>query len=230
MKSLVIIPARGGSKGLPGKNIKALNGKPLLHYSIDSARAFTDDENICLSSDDPKIITVAKEYGLDVPFIRPAALATDTASSYDVIMHAINFYESLGRNYDNILLLQPTSPFRKPEFIKEAMILYSGKLDMVVSVCISSANPYYSLFEENEQGYLNASKPGHYTRRQDCPAVYEYNGSIYFMNVNSLKQKPIADFKRIKKYLMKKEYSIDIDTELDWLYAELLLNSATVKL
>ena len=122
---LVVIPARGGSKGLPGKNIKNLCGKPLIVYSIDVARAITIDDNICVSTDDQNIIDVVEIYGLHVPFVRPAELASDTASTNDVLLHAIKFYEDKGKKFNKILLLQPTSPLRTVEQVKEAISLYT---------------------------------------------------------------------------------------------------------
>ena len=112
MKILYIIPARGGSKGIPHKNIKPLNGKPLIYYTIDVARQLTSDENICVSSDDAEIIQAVEDYGLKVPFKRPDHLSTDTATTNDVLLHALNFYQSKGINYEVIILLQPTSPLR----------------------------------------------------------------------------------------------------------------------
>ena len=108
MKILVIIPARGGSKGIPHKNIKPLNGKPLIHYTIDEAREIVGDEDICVSTDDPEIIKCVEDYGLKVPFVRPEELATDTAGTYEVLLHALNFYEKQGRHYEVVLLLQNT--------------------------------------------------------------------------------------------------------------------------
>ena len=108
MKILVIIPARGGSKGIPHKNIKLFNGKPLIYYTIDCARAICDDEDICVSTDDPEIISVVEQYNLKVPFVRPAELATDTAGTYEVLLHALNYYEQLGKHYDVVMLLQNT--------------------------------------------------------------------------------------------------------------------------
>ena len=125
MKILVIIPARGGSKGIPHKNIKPLNGKPLIYYTIDCARAICDDADICVSTDDDEIIQVVEDYGLKVPFKRPAELATDTAGTYEVLLHALNYYEQQGRHYDVVMLLQNTSPFRAAEHVKEAITLYS---------------------------------------------------------------------------------------------------------
>ena len=136
MNPLVIIPARGGSKGIPHKNIKPLNGKPLICYSIDVARQFTSDQNICVSTDDDKIIDVVEQYGLQVPFKRPAELATDTASSNDVLLHVLNFYEQQGKTFDVIILLQPTSPFREVGFLKEAMSLFDAIKNQIVYVVI----------------------------------------------------------------------------------------------
>ena len=121
---LVVIPARGGSKGLPGKNIKMLCGKPLIAYSIDVARAFADDKNICVSTDSEEIKQVVEQYGLKVPFLRPDHLATDTATSDDVLIHAVNYYrEQYGRTFKKLMLLQPTSPLRTKEDVEGAIRL-----------------------------------------------------------------------------------------------------------
>lgn len=225
MKNLIIIPARGGSKGIPGKNIKPLNGKPLIYYTLDAACAVESSENICVSTDSDEIIRVVREYGLDVPFKRPASLATDVSGSYEVILHAIDFYEQRGINYECVVLLQLTSPFRTGTHIRAALSLYQPGLDMVVSVKITQANPYFTLFEEDREGFLLPSKPGNFTRRQDCPAVYEYNGAIYIMNVQSLKNGPMRNFSKIRKYIMAEEESIDLDSPLDWIVAEVILSN-----
>jgi len=225
MKDLILIPARGGSKGIPEKNIKLLNGRPLIYYTLDLARAIASPENICVSTDSDEIIRIVGEYGLDVPFKRPDSLATDTASSYDVIRHAIDFYENRGMNYDRTVLLQPTSPFRTEAHVRAALSLYQRVLDMVVSVKIAHANPYFTLFEETRDGYLVPSKSGSFSRRQDCPAVYEYNGAIYVMNVQSLKKGPPGTFSKIAKYVMSEEDSLDIDTNFDWIIAEAILSA-----
>lgn len=232
MKSLVIIPARGGSKGIPHKNINPLNGKPLICYSIDVARQYTSDDNICVTTDDDEIIQVVENYGLKVPFKRPAELATDTASSNDVLLHALDFYEKKGRDIDFLVLLQPTSPFRKVEFIKEATSLYDSSLDLVVSVKETASNPYYNCFEENEDGMLTISKKAAnpITRRQDAPKVWEYNGSIYVINPKSLKEKGMSHFTSIKKYVMDNLYSVDLDNMFDWKIAELLLQDKMLEL
>lgn len=224
MKYLVVIPARGGSKGIPHKNIKPLGGKPLIYYSIDIARQFTTDENICVTTDDPEIISVVEQHGLKVPFVRPAELATDTCGSSEVIQHAYQFFSDKGIYYDTIVLLQPTSPFRKVEFLKEAVALYDESIDMVTSVRPAACNPYYDGFEENRDGLLQISKgDGTIARRQEAPEVWQQNGSIYVINPKSLIEKGMGGFTRIKKYAMPEAYSVDLDTMLDWKMAELII-------
>ena len=224
MKCLVVIPARGGSKGIPHKNIKPLGGKPLIYYSIDIARQFTTDENICVTTDDPEIISVVEQHGLKVPFVRPAELATDTCGSSEVIQHAYQFFADKGIYYDTIVLLQPTSPFRKVEFLKEAVALYDESIDMVTSVRPAACNPYYDGFEENWDGLLQISKgDGTIARRQEAPEVWQQNGSIYVINPKSLIEKGMGGFTRIKKYAMPEAYSVDLDTMLDWKMAELII-------
>lgn len=229
MKSLVIIPARGGSKGIPYKNIKPLNGKPLIYYTIDVARQLVDDVDICVSTDNQDIKKCVENYGLVVPFERPSELSTDVAGTYEVLLHALHFYEERGYRYDNVILLQNTSPFRNADHVRAAMSLYSSKIDMVVSVKESKSNPYYNCFEENEDEYLVLSKgEGLFTRRQDAPKVYELNGAIYIINPLSLKQQRIGQFTKRVKYVMDDIHSIDLDNMTDWYFAEFLLKEKLI--
>lgn len=220
---LVVIPARGGSKGLPGKNIKALCGKPLIAYSIDVARAITSDENICVSTDDQKIIEAVENYGLKVPFVRPAELATDTATTNDVLLHAVDFYEKQGKHFDRLLLLQPTSPLRKVEEVNEAMKLYREDIDMVVSVTKSHAPAV--LCNDNDQGFVELVYNKKATGRQTLPTFYEFNGAIYVINVNALKEKGLGGFDKRVKYVMPKESSIDVDDIYDFIQVESILKN-----
>jgi CMP-N,N'-diacetyllegionaminic acid synthase len=220
MKPVVLIPARGGSKGVPGKNIRMLGKKPLLHYTIDAARRVAEDRFIYVSSDDPEIIRCAEASGLKVPFVRPAELATDDAGTFGVIMHLLEFVRKNGYEPDTVILLQPTSPFRTGVHIKEALELYEDGVDMVVSVKETHANPYFVLFEENEEGFLEKSKTAGFTRRQDCPKVWEYNGAIYIIRVESLLRQQSLQFGKTVKYVMDDFSSHDIDTPFDWLVAE----------
>lgn len=225
MKPLVIIPARGGSKGIPHKNIRLLGGKPLICRAIDNARAVADDSDICVSTDDPEIIRVAEDYGLKVPFVRPAELAADNSGTYEVLLHALDFYERQGRHYDAIVLLQPTSPFRRDEDVRGAMALYTPDIDMVVSITEARSNPYYNCFETDSNGFLQISKgDGSYVRRQDVPKAWEYNGAVYVINPESLKRESLGKFKRRKGYEMDELHSLDLDTPLDWSIAKLLIS------
>lgn len=223
--TLFIIPARGGSKGIPNKNIKLLGGKPLINYSLEIARSITSELNICVSTDSDLIIQVLQQAGYNVPFIRPSDISTDSASTNSVLIHALEYYKNTGRIFDNLILLQPTSPFRNINDVLGAYKLYdeNDDIDMVVSVVNSNKNPYFSLFEENEYGYLKKVKDGVFHSRQVCPNVYAYNGSIYIINVKSLLQKNLHEFTKIKKFEMPKIRSIDIDDNIDWMWAEFLL-------
>ena len=224
MRTLVVIPARSGSKGLPDKNIKLLNGKPLIHYSIEVAQQIFNNEDICISTDSDKYIKIAEQTGLKVPFVRSETLSTDEATTQDVLLHCLDFYEKKGVLYEYILLLQPTSPFREKKHLEDILIANKEEFDMIVSVKETESNPYYVLFEENKSGLLEKSKKGNFTRRQDCPKVYECNGSMYLFNVKSLQNNLISNFKKIKKYEMQAKYSIDIDHEIDFKLAEVLLD------
>lgn len=230
MRTLFLITARGGSKGIPGKNIKPFLGKPLVCHSIDQAREFADDSDICLSTDSEEIAQVAREYGLDVPFIRPKELATDSSGSYEVILHALEHYSAEGREYDRVVLLQPTSPLRCVADIRQALDLWSPETDMVVSVTEAKANPYYDIFEQGADGCLHISKgEGGYTRRQDAPRVWQYNGAVYVMTSASLRNGPMSSFKRVIPSPMARERSVDLDTPLDWMIAEkLALNNQKI--
>ena len=223
MKILVVIPARGGSKGIPRKNIKPFAGKPLIYYTIDTARAIVPDEDICVSTDDDEIIRVVEDYGLKVPFKRPDELATDTAGTHEVLLHALDYYEQQGKRYDAVMLLQNTSPFRTEEHVKEALKLFTPEVDMVVSVKECAANPYYCVFEEDGEGYLHVCKgDGNIFRRQDAPKVYEYNGAIYIMNVEKLKTTHMHKMQKRAKYVMDETSSLDLDTMWDWQMAEMM--------
>ena len=222
-KPLVIIPARGGSKGIPGKNSKLLSGKPLINYTVEAARQVFADELICVSTDDLIIKSLVEATGLKVPFLRPEDLSTDLVGTQEVLLHALEYYAQKGYEAETIILLQPTSPFRTAKHLSEALEMYSPDLEMLVSVVESKSNPYFNLKEENAEGFLENSKASTFKRRQDCPPVYEYNGAIYIINVAALKSIQISDFKNVKKYVMNQMDSIDIDEPLDWEIAELVM-------
>ncbi len=220
--NLFLIPARGGSKGLPEKNIKIINNKPLIIHALDFANnCKQNDDIIFLSTNDLKIKEIAENFGYEVPFLRPESLSTDESSTIDVVRHVINEFSLKNCYFEKIILLQPTTPFRNLTHFIEMMNLFDNDTDMVVSVLKSKQNPYFNLFEENNDGYLELSKKSNFIRRQDCPNVFQYNGSIYIINAKSLNEyKEFSNFSKIKKYEMPDEYSIDIDTEIDFKLAE----------
>lgn len=220
---LVVIPARKGSKGIPGKNKKLLNGKPLIAYTIEAALGIFEKEQICISTDDEDIVQLAESYGISVPFLRPAELSTDTAGSQDVLIHAYEFYREKGFDAAIVCLLQATSPFRTSKHISEATNAYSTDCDMLVSVVESKANPYFNLMEESTEGFLEKSKKGNFKTRQEAPKVYELNGAIYFINTTSLTKQPISSFTKVLKYVMPSAASVDLDLPEDWEYATYLL-------
>mgnify|MGYP002515694954 CR=1 FL=1 len=226
MKTLYVIPARGGSKGIPHKNIRPLAGKPLIGYAIDTARELADDADICVSTDDPEIAAVAEKMGLKVPFLRPAELATDKSGTYEVLLHALDFYKARGTDYDTLVLLQPTSPLRTADDVRRALALYNDSVDMVVTVKEAASNPYYNCYEVDNDGYLHISKgDGSYTRRQDAPKAWEYNGAVYVIRVSALRQMPLGKMHRRVMCEMDAARSVDLDTELDWLIAEHLMTA-----
>lgn len=231
MTPLYIIPARGGSKGIPRKNIKLLDGKPLIGYSIDAARgAGAPDDHIILSTDDEEIASVAESLGLRVDYRRPASLATDTAGSREVIIDAMDWARGRGIDFDVVVLLQPTSPLRTASDIIGALDLYHPGVDMVVSVAPAPCNPYYDCFETSpEDGTLHVCKgDGLYTRRQDAPPAWVYNGAVYVINPQSIKEMSLGAFPCRIPYEMPRERSIDLDTPFDWLVAESIVKQQSI--
>jgi CMP-N,N'-diacetyllegionaminic acid synthase len=227
LKKLFLIPARGGSKGIPGKNIKLLNGRPLIYYTLEAAvNAQEEEDVIAVSTDSTEIADVVNAFGDFIHFMRPETLATDKSSSRDVILHALDYFENIDVKFDVVVLLQPTSPLRTGKHIKEAINLYQSDLDMVVSAFETKSNPYYVLFEENSEGFLQKSKVGSFTRRQDCPKVYEFNGAIYVINVSAIRHSALSDFTKTKVFEMRQEESMDLDTSSEWDYAEYIFQKS----
>lgn len=222
MKTLWLIPARGGSKGIPDKNLRPFCGESLVSRAARQAlQCAAEGDTVYVSSDSEAICNEARRAGVDIPFMRPLELATDSASTYSVIVDALHTFKGLGKEFDNVVLLQPTSPFRTIDDIVGAFNLWTPDLDMVVSVTLSKANPYFNLFEADSQGYLKISKgDGNFIRRQDAPPVWEYNGAVYVITVKSLLKDHISSFKKIVPFEMPGSRSIDLDTPEDWTIAE----------
>lgn len=225
-QALVIIPARGGSKGIPRKNIKEFCGRPLIHYSIDVARAVAPDSNVILSTDDEEIRLCAEGTGLPVAYRRPASLGGDTVGSREVILDAMDWADRNGITYNKVVLLQPTSPLRTVCDVEDCLKLYTPDCDMVVSVVEAPCNPYYDCFETQPDGTLHVSKgEGRLTRRQDAPKAWQFNGAVYVINPESIRRMALGEFPKRIPYEMPRSRSVDLDTPLDWTIAETITNT-----
>ena len=224
-KVLAIIPARKGSKRLPNKNKLDLNGKPLITWTIESAMKSIYIDDIAISTNDEDIVEIAKLYDIDVPFLRPVELSSDKASTMDVIFHTINFYKSIGRYYDIIILLQPTSPLRTSVDIDNSFKLLSKDVKAIVSVCELDHSPLWSnILPTNNslEFFLKEDVQG--LRSQDLPQYYRLNGAIYLSRINYLKTNKKFFGNQSKAYIMSTNNSIDIDTKLDFELCKLIMN------
>lgn len=222
---LAIIPARGGSKGVPKKNIKLLNNIPLIGYSIQEAKKSKYITRVVVSTDDEDIAEISKEFNGEIPCLRPKELATDTSSTIDSVVHMINYLKEK-ENYspDYICLLQCTSPLRTHEDIDRAIEkLLNTEFDGIISVCEAEVNPYWTnIFEKDKLKYF-LEKGKNITRRQDLPKIYRYNGAIFIIRTDIFTKEKTFETDNITGYIMSSENSIDIDTLNDFRIAELLM-------
>ncbi len=213
-KVLALMPARGGSKGLPDKNILQVDGRPLLAWTIDAARGAQSIDRLVLSSDDEQIIAAAQAHGCDVPFRRPAELATDQAASIDVVFHALDALPG----YDVVVLLQPTSPLRTAADIDAAcQILEASLAPACVSVCTVEQSPYW-MYRIDDQGRLSPFVDTHarLARRQDLPPVFIPNGALYIADASWLRTSRSFLSPQTVAYVMPTGRSLDIDTADDF--------------
>lgn len=228
MKVLAIIPARGGSKGIPGKNIKLLNGKPLLQYTSEIALQSLYLTKVILSSEDEQIIAVAKELEIQVPFTRPAALAQDDTPTIDVIIHALEWYENQNIFFDAVCLLQVTSPFRTVAFVDKAIekFIASG-CDSLVSVqkVPHEYNPHWT-FEVNSEGNLRIAtgESQIISRRQELPITYHRDGGIYLTKTEVILERSLYG-KSTTFIESPSESYVNIDTVKDWERAEEMIKN-----
>jgi N-acylneuraminate cytidylyltransferase len=211
---LAVITARGGSKGLPRKNVLLAGGKPLIAWTISAARDSESIDRVILSTDDEEIMQYAREWGCEVPFQRPAELANDTATSIDVVLHAVDQVQG----YEFVVLLQPTSPLRTAQDIDAAFsLLKSSGAPSCVSVCEADQSPYWMYRLTNDRKLQNLLPQSHgFTRRQDLPPVYILNGAIYIARVDWLRKTRSFVAEGCVAYPMTKESSIDIDNAEDF--------------
>ena len=224
---LAIIPARGGSKSIPNKNVMAICGKPLIAYTIEAGKKSKYIDEIIVSTDSEVIKVIAEQHGANVPFLRPEELSDDTSKSIDVVMHAIDFYKNNNVCFDYIILLQPTSPLRTFEHLDNAIEkLIESNRTSLVSVCEADENPVLMRSIENEKLKEVISFEGTNLRRQDLPTFYIFNGALYINSNDMLiNSKKFVDEDTIP-YVMDKESSIDIDTMLDARLVELIIKES----
>jgi len=223
-RTIATICARGGSKGLPRKNVRLFAGLPLIAHSITQALQCQHVDGVYVSTDDEEIAEIARDFGATVPFIRPAALAQDETPKLPVIAHLIEYLELQGHRIDRILDLQPTSPLRTPQDLTGALEL-DPSADLVVSICEPSHNPYFTLVESDEEGCLQLCKPSRFVCRQQAPSVWGLNGSIYVWRPAALLQAISNGFWTVstRGFVMPRERSVDIDDAFDFELAEWLV-------
>ncbi len=226
---IAFIPARGGSKGVPGKNIKNLCGKPLIAYTIEAALKADKIDRVIVTTDDEDIARVAKEYGAEVPFMRPDYLASDTASAIDVYLHASEFVmNETGKPVDKFMVLLPTAPLRDEKNINEAIELFEKKQATTLISFTEAETPIGWYHVMDEQGRIKNAGFGaagsNVANRQTNAALYIPNGAIYILDYKLLKENRTYYCDNTFAYIMSREDSIDIDYPLDFEIAELVMS------
>lgn len=222
MSTYGFIFARGGSKGVPGKNIKPLGGLPLIAHSIRAAQESGRIDRIIVSTDDESIADVAREYGAEVPFMRPAELATDTASEWDAWRHAVT---QVG-DFDVFVSLPCTSPLRSASDVQRCVDVFAeGESDVVVTVRHAERHPSFNMVTMDEQGYASIAMPleGTITRRQDAPTIFDMTTVAYVTSPQFILSENAIFQGRVRAVEIPAERAVDIDTELDFAFAEFLM-------
>ncbi|GKX65523.1 cytidylyltransferase domain-containing protein [Inconstantimicrobium mannanitabidum] len=222
---LAIIPARGGSKGLPRKNVKELDGKPLISYTIEEAKKSKYIDRIVVSTEDEEIAKVSKQFGAQVPCLRPQELAEDYSTSVDCVLHMLKWLK-YSENYtpDYVCLLQCTSPLRDSDDIDGAIekIIEIG-MDAVVSICEAEVNPYWTTILNGDKLEYFLEEGRKITRRQELPKVYRVNGAIYLIETKVFVENKTFEPENLTGFIMNNNRSIDIDNNEDFMLAELLI-------
>ncbi|MDK2771730.1 MAG: acylneuraminate cytidylyltransferase family protein [Flavobacterium sp.] len=228
MKILAVIPARGGSKGIPKKNIKLLGGKPLLQFTAEKALASKLLTHVILSTDSDEIAQVGKKIGLEVPFMRPETLAMDTTPTIEVLQHALAFYENQGVFFEAICILQPTTPFREDGIIDKAIEKFKAtNVETLISVLEvpHQFNPHWTFEVDNQENLKIATGDLKIIpRRQELPKSYYRDGSIYIIKTNLIKEGVL--FKNTIGYIESNpKNNVNLDTMEDWILAEKIINN-----
>lgn len=225
-RRIAIIPARSGSKGLTDKNIKDLCGKPLMAYSIEAAIKSGCFDEIFVSTDSAKYAKIAEKYGADASFLRSAEMSSDTAGSWDAVIEVLNEFEKRGKNFDTIMLLQPTSPLRTAEDIINAYNLFHEKnADAVTSVCEVDHSPLWCMNLADDLSLRNFREGLVTVPRQHLPVFYRLNGAIYIRKISYFRRNALLKEDNEYAFIMDRNRSIDIDTAEDFYYAEFLIKN-----
>ena len=224
MSNIAIIPARSGSKGLKNKNIKELCGKPLIAYSIEAALESGCFDEVMVSTDSEIYAGIARQYGASVPFLRSEATSSDTASSWEMVDEVLDGYRKLRKEFDTFCLLQPTSPLRTAEDIQSAYKLYNEKASFaVVSVCEAEHSPLWCGHLPETQEFEKFIDFESMKQRQAGGKFYRLNGAIYIVSTVRFKTDRFLYQKGSYAYIMRQDQSVDIDTDIDFQFAELLM-------
>ncbi len=226
MKTIASICARGGSVGVPGKNIKELNGKPLIAHTIEQALSVKAIDAVYVSTDSPEIAVVARQFGALVPYLRPAELATSNAAKVPVIQHLCDWVSQNDGEFERVVDLDPTSPLRTVADIEACLALLDADTDAVITAFEAEKNPYFNMVERKSDGSIGlvCQPSGMVVARQQAPHVYSMNASIYVWHRHTL-SKGLWNG-RLKLHVMPRERSIDIDSPLDFAIVELLMEQA----
>lgn len=232
MKNLAIIPARSGSKGLKDKNIKLMNGKPLLAYTIESARKSGVFDEIMVSTDSQEYADIAEQWGGKVPFLRSKELSNDIASSWEVVKEVLQKYMEIEIKFDTVALLQPTSPLRTSNDIVEGFKLMKEKnANFIVGVCEMDHSPLWANTLTEDLSMENFIRTEVIKMpRQSIPTYYRINGALYIVKVDYLSRTPDIYGERSFALVMRKENSVDIDDQIDFTVAEILMHQGIKKI
>jgi CMP-N,N'-diacetyllegionaminic acid synthase len=229
MRTLGLVPARGGSKGVPRKNVRPLCGKPLLEYTAEAALGARRLSRVVLSTDDPVIADVGRRCGLEVPFLRPAELARDDSPTLPVVQHALDFFARRHETFDAVCILQPTTPLRPPEYIDECIeLLEESGADAVVTIVPvpPEHNPHWVYFRrEDGRIELSTGEATPIPRRQDLPPAFRREGSVYVTRTEVVTRAGSLFGEQVLGYPVDPSQSVDINTPFDWTAAEQMLDA-----
>lgn len=221
--------ARGGSKGLPRKNVLPLAGKPLIVYSIDVALALPRVSKVVVSTDDAEIADVARKAGAEVPFMRPAELATDTASEWLSWQHAINFLHRAGEKIDIFMSLPATAPLRTPADVNLCIDTFlNSNADAVITVREAERNPYFNMVKQEKDGTVRLAVEGKFHRRQDAPVLYDMTTVAYVVRPEFIMNSERIFDGKVRAVLIPCERALDIDTKMDFQIGEALIGSGSL--